>query len=155
MIRLFIYLYVFYLLMKKVYDVIINYKEYYSEKNQLKQSNKKIKLNLVKVTTPKKMAKGLMNKKNKLKSNEGMLFVYKKPQIASMWMKNTYIPLSVAYMDGSGKIINIYDMVPLSKISVCSDRPALYALEVNRGWFKRNNIKVGDILDLDKILQND
>ena len=72
-----------------------------------------------------------------------------------MWMKNTYIPLSVAYMDRSGKIINIYDMVPLSKISVCSDRPALYDLEVNRGWFKRTNIKVGDVLDLDKILQND
>ena len=98
--------------------------------------------------------KGLMYKKA-IPEDYGMFFIWNTKKVQCMWMKNTYIPLSVAYMDGSGKIINIYDMVPLSKISVCSDRPALYALEVNRGWYKRNNIKVGDILDLDKILQND
>ena len=99
-------------------------------------------------------SKGLMGIEE-LDDNQGMIFIWPGAARRCMWMKNTYIPLSVAYMDGSGKIINIYDMVPLSKISVCSDRPALYALEVNRGWYKRNNIKVGDILDLDKILQND
>ena len=93
--------------------------------------------------------------KKAIPEDYGMFFIWNTKKVQCMWMKNTYIPLSVAYMDGSGKIINIYDMVPLSKISVCSDRPALYALEVNRGWYKRNNIKVGDILDLDKILQND
>ena len=98
--------------------------------------------------------KGLMYKKA-IPEDYGMFFIWNTKKVQCMWMKNTYIALSVAYMDGSGKIINIYDMVPLSKISVCSDRPALYALEVNRGWYKRNNIKVGDILDLDKILQND
>jgi uncharacterized membrane protein (UPF0127 family) len=98
--------------------------------------------------------KGLMYKKA-IPEDYGMFFIWSTKKVQCMWMKNTYIPLSVAYMDRRGKIINIYDMVPLSKISVCSDRPALYALEVNRGWFKRNNIKVGDILDLDKILQND
>jgi uncharacterized membrane protein (UPF0127 family) len=98
--------------------------------------------------------KGLMYKKA-IPEDYGMFFIWSTKKVQCMWMKNTYIPLSVAYMDRRGKIINIYDMVPLSKISVCSDRPALYALEVNRGWFKTNNIKVGDILDLDKILQND
>ena len=58
-------------------------------------------------------------------------------------------------MDDTGEIIDIYDMVPLSKTSVCSKKPALYALEVNQGWFKKKDIKVGDILTIDKILQND
>ena len=117
-------------------------------------SLEKILPNIEVVTNSQDRQRGLMYKKA-MPENYGMFFIWNLNKVQCMWMKNTYIPLSVAYMDRSGKIINIYDMVPLSKISVCSDRPALYALEVNRGWFKRNNIKVGDILDLDKILQND
>mgnify|MGYP000730426313 FL=1 len=117
-------------------------------------SLEKILPNIEVVTNSQDRQRGLMYKKA-IPENYGMFFIWNLNKVQCMWMKNTYIPLSVAYMDGSGKIINIYDMVPLSKISVCSDRPALYALEVNRGWYKRNNIKVGDILDLDKILQND
>ena len=117
-------------------------------------SLEKILPNIEVVTNSQDRQRGLMYKKA-IPENYGMFFIWNLNKVQCMWMKNTYIPLSVAYMDRSGKIINIYDMVPLSKISVCSDRPALYALEVNRGWYKRNNIKVGDILDLDKILQND
>jgi len=69
-------------------------------------------------------------------------------KIQCMWMKNTLIPLSVAYLDDTGEIINIYDMVPLSKTSVCSKEPALYALEVNQGWFDKNDIHVGDLVDI-------
>ena len=70
-------------------------------------------------------------------------------------MKNTCVPLSVAYVDAEGKIINISDMTPLSRTSICSEKPALYALEVNQGVFKKNNINAGDILVINKTLQND
>ena len=117
-------------------------------------SLEKILPNIEVVTNSQDRQRGLMYKKA-IPENYGMFFIWNLNKVQCMWMKNTYIPLSVAYMDRSGKIINIYDMVPLSKTSVCSKKPVLYALEVNRGWFKRNNIKVGDILNLDKILQND
>ena len=117
-------------------------------------SLEKILPNIEIVTNSQDRQRGLMYKKA-MPENYGMFFIWNLNKVQCMWMKNTYIPLSVAYMDRSGKIINIYDMVPLSKASVCSKKPVLYALEVNRGWFKRNNIKVGDILNLDKILQND
>ena len=117
-------------------------------------SLEKILPNIEVVTNSQDRQRGLMYKKA-MPENYGMFFIWNLNKVQCMWMKNTYIPLSVAYMDRSGKIINIYDMVPLSKTSVCSKKPVLYALEVNRGWFKRNNIKVGDILNLDKILQND
>ena len=72
-----------------------------------------------------------------------------------MWMKNTLIPLSVAYISDTGEIIDIYDMVPLSKISVCSKEPALYALEVNQGWFDKNDLRSGDFINIKTLLQND
>ena len=72
-----------------------------------------------------------------------------------MWMKNTLIPLSVAYIGDTGEIIGIYDMVPLSKISVCSKEPALYALEVNQGWFDKNDLRSGDFINIKTLLQND
>jgi uncharacterized membrane protein (UPF0127 family) len=117
-------------------------------------SLEKILPNIEVVTNSQDRQRGLMYKKA-IPENYGMFFIWNLNKVQCMWMKNTYIPLSVAYMDRSGKIINIYDMVPLSKTSVCSKKPVLYALEVNRGWFKRININVGDILNLDKILQND
>jgi uncharacterized membrane protein (UPF0127 family) len=72
-----------------------------------------------------------------------------------MWMKNTYVPLSVAYIDIRGKIIEIYDMVPFSKDSVCSTKAAKYALEVNSGWFEEKNINIGDSIEIKKVLSND
>ena len=70
-------------------------------------------------------------------------------------MKNTPVALNVAYIDSKGKIIDIYDMVPLSRASICSSAPVLYALEVNKGWFKVNDINIGDTINLERSLRND
>lgn len=87
-------------------------------------------------------AQGLMHRKS-LAQNAGMLFVFDESAIQCMWMKNTYIPLSVAFLDERGTILNIEDMTPHSEESHCSRRPARLALEVNRGWFAERGIKPG------------
>lgn len=89
--------------------------------------------------------KGLMGRKS-LAEGHGMLFVYKRPARRSFWMKNTLIPLSVAFFDEEKAIINILDMDPPvgdAYISYLSRGPALYALEVPQGWFKKHGIKRG------------
>ena len=86
--------------------------------------------------------KGLMFRE-KMGTNEGMLFVFDQPGRVCMWMKNTPLPLSVAFLDDDARIINIEDMVPHSLDSHCARQPARYALEMNRGWFKQRNIKPG------------
>ncbi len=87
--------------------------------------------------------KGLMFRKS-LPSNEGMLFVFEYDQKLSFWMKNTYIPLSVAFIDASGIIREVYDMVPLNEHIIYSSKHSVrYALEVNKGWFDGNNIAPG------------
>lgn len=87
-------------------------------------------------------ARGLMHREA-LASNAGMLFVFETAGPQCMWMKNTRIPLSVAFLDAQGEIINIADMAPHSEEAHCAARPALYALEVNRGWFAARGIKPG------------
>jgi uncharacterized membrane protein (UPF0127 family) len=95
--------------------------------------------------------RGLMHRKG-LAPNAGMLFVFDGPSQQCMWMKNTYIPLSVAFLDEEGTIINIADMQPHSEQTHCSARPALYALEMTRGWFAERGIKPGAKLGgLDKL----
>ena len=91
-------------------------------------------------------AKGLMFRK-KMPEDEGMLFVYKIEENRSFWMRNTYIPLSIAYLDKKGVIINIEDMNPLDESSVSSVHPAQYALEMNQGWFDKHQIMVGMRVD--------
>ena len=97
---------------------------------------------------------GLMYRKS-LPDDSGMIFAWDREKIQCMWMKNTLIPLSVAYISDTCEIIDIYDMVPLSKISVCSKEPALYALEVNQGWFDKNDLRSGDFINIKTLLQND
>ena len=87
-------------------------------------------------------AQGLMHRKS-LGQNDGMLFVFDEAAIHCMWMKNTLIPLSVAFLDERGAIINIADMRPHSEQSHCAAQPARYALEMNRGWFAQRGIKPG------------
>ena len=95
--------------------------------------------------------RGLMHRKG-LAPNAGMLFIFDGPSQQCMWMKNTYIPLSVAFLDEEGTIINIADMQPHSEQTHCSARPALYALEMARGWFAERGIKPGVKLGgLDKL----
>lgn len=87
-------------------------------------------------------AQGLMYRKQ-MASNAGMLFIFEEPGAQCMWMKNTLIPLSVAFLDERGAIINIEDMAPQTEDSHCASRPARYALEMNRGWFAARGIKPG------------
>lgn len=98
--------------------------------------------------------RGLMYKK-KIPDNFGMFFEWDFVKTQCMWMKNTPVALNVAYIDSKGKIIDIYDMVPLSRASICSSAPVLYALEVNKGWFKVNDINIGDTINLERSLRND
>jgi uncharacterized protein len=87
--------------------------------------------------------KGLMGRKE-MDKGHGMLFIFEHEQRLNFWMKNTYIPLSIAYIGPDGVINEIYDMKPLDiSATYPSARPALYALEVNRGWFEANNIVRG------------
>jgi uncharacterized protein len=86
--------------------------------------------------------RGLMHRKS-LAPNAGMLFIFDGAAIHCMWMKNTYIPLSVAFLDAEGTIINIADMQPHNEQSHCATRPALYALEMEKGWFAQRGIKAG------------
>lgn len=85
---------------------------------------------------------GLMNRPA-MAQNSGMVFVFEEDATHCMWMKNTLIPLSVAFIDESGAIINIADMQPHSEQSHCARRPARYALEMNQGWFAQRGIKPG------------
>jgi uncharacterized membrane protein (UPF0127 family) len=87
-------------------------------------------------------AQGLMYRKE-MPSNAGMLFIFEQPGEQCMWMKNTLIPLSVAFMDDEGRIINIEEMAPQTLDSHCARRPARYALEMNAGWFSARGIKPG------------
>ena len=99
------------------------------------------------VQTEEEKARGLMFRES-LEKDEGMLFVYDREEILTFWMKNTPLPLSIAFIDQGGKIVDIQDMNPFSLRTHASPVPARYALEVNQGWFKRNLIRVGDVVKI-------
>ncbi len=87
---------------------------------------------------------GLMNRE-KLEEGRGMLFVFSQPQPMAFWMKNTLVPLSIAYINAAGVIREIHDMRPLDETAVPSAfGDILYALEVPQGWFARNKVLPGD-----------
>ena len=102
---------------------------------------------LVKVAdTQQKRDKGLMFV-TYLPENEGMLFMFPGKRYGGFWMKNTWIPLSIAFLDSDGKILKILDMQPCTEATCPTYDPGIsykYALEVNLGWFKRNKMKEGD-----------
>jgi len=86
--------------------------------------------------------RGLMYRAS-MPQNAGMLFIFDESTQHCMWMKNTLIPLSVAFIDEKGAITNIEDMKPQTEDSHCASRAARYALEMNRGWFAAHGIKPG------------
>lgn len=88
---------------------------------------------------------GLMNRRT-MPQHQGMVFVFPEDARHCMWMKNTYLPLSVAFLDAQGKVINIEDMQPQTEDNHCAAAPARFALEMNLGWFRERGIKPGDAL---------
>jgi uncharacterized protein len=76
-------------------------------------------------------------------SNEGMLFVYDEPAPRCFWMRNTYVPLTIAFVADDGRIVNLADMQPLNDASHCSAEPVRFALEMNQGWFAKRGIQPG------------
>jgi len=104
-------------------------------------------LNAEVADTPQTSENGLMFR-DSLPEDRGMLFVFEQPKRASFWMRNTRIPLSIAFVDSKGKILEIESMKPLDETVVpsVSDQVA-YALEVNQGWFGRHGIAAGAKID--------
>lgn len=94
------------------------------------------------VNTQQTRMTGLMQRRT-MAPQRGMLFVFDEARTHCMWMKNTFIPLSVAFLDDAGRIINVEDMQPHSEDNHCASRPARYALEMNLGWFRSRNLGAG------------
>jgi uncharacterized membrane protein (UPF0127 family) len=93
--------------------------------------------------TPAARRRGLMFRE-RLQEDHGMLFLFPRERVLSFWMKNTPLPLSIAFADAEGRILRIADLEPHSEAAVSSGAPALYALEMSRGWFARNAVLEGD-----------
>jgi hypothetical protein len=94
-------------------------------------------------TSPEQQARGLMHRFS-LKPDHGMLFVFARVERRSFWMKNTFIPLSIAFIADDGTIVNILDMAPQDESSHWSKGPVRYALEMRKGWFAERTIVAGD-----------
>ncbi|MFE4706241.1 DUF192 domain-containing protein [Peribacillus simplex] len=112
--------------------------------------NKEARLTVQVADTPRKREKGLMFV-GKLPENEGMLFVFSEEIYGGFWMKNTLIPLSIAFLSSAGEILKILDMEPCKEDICPTYDPEIsyhYAIEVNLGWFEKNQIKVGDYVKL-------
>ncbi|WP_374364074.1 DUF192 domain-containing protein [Piscinibacter sp.] len=93
-------------------------------------------------STQEQRAIGLMNRPA-MPANDGMLFVFERPGEQCFWMKNTLLPLSIAFLDEDGTIVNIADMKPQTLDSHCSAKPVRFALEMNQGWFAKRALKAG------------
>lgn len=101
--------------------------------------------------TPELSARGLMHRKS-LRPDHGMIFFFDPPRRVSFWMKNTLIPLSVAFLDESGVILEILPLQPLSERIVFSSSDRVrYAIEMEQGWFDLKGIRVGDKVDLSQV----
>lgn len=93
--------------------------------------------------TPQERAQGLMDREQ-LAEDAGMLFVFQQAQQQCFWMRNTLVPLTIAFLADDGTITQLVDMKPLSLDSHCSEHPVRLALEVNQGWFAARGLDVGD-----------
>ena len=92
--------------------------------------------------TPEQRATGLMYRRE-MAAHEGMLFVFEQAAPQCFWMKNTLLPLSIAFLADDGTVVNIADMKPQTLDSHCSAKPVRYALEMNQGWFAKRGIQAG------------
>jgi uncharacterized membrane protein (UPF0127 family) len=94
---------------------------------------------------PEQRSRGLMFRQT-LPPDHGMLFLFTIDEVQQFWMRNTVIPLSIAYADAHGRIVRIADLEPLDERPVTSIAPARYALEMNRGWFAAHGVVAGDAI---------
>lgn len=101
---------------------------------------------------PQSRSKGLMFRE-RLGPNEGMLFVFEAPSPQCFWMKNTKIPLSIAFIDDTGSIVNIADMKPFDESSHCSAKEVRFALEMEQGWFAKRGLKAGSTLTSERVFR--
>jgi uncharacterized protein len=85
---------------------------------------------------------GLMHRKS-MPAHEGMIFVFERPAMQCFWMKNTLIPLTAAFVDSDGTIVNLADMQPQTTQTHCSSKPVRFVLEMNQGWFAKRHISAG------------
>ncbi len=92
--------------------------------------------------TPQQRSVGLMWRQD-MPANEGMLFVFERPEVQCFWMKNTLLPLTAAFIDDAGQIVNLADMKPQTTDSHCSQKPVRYVLEMNQGWFAKRGLSAG------------
>jgi uncharacterized protein len=92
--------------------------------------------------TEEQRATGLMFRRE-MPAHEGMIFVFERPATQCFWMRNTLIPLSTAFVDEDGTIVNIEDMAPMTENSHCSKKPVRFVLEMNQGWFAKRGFKAG------------
>ena len=92
--------------------------------------------------TPDQRATGLMHRKE-MPQHEGMLFVFEQPTQQCFWMKNTLLPLSIAFLADDGTVVNVAEMAPQTLESHCSHKPVRYVLEMNTGWFAKRGVKPG------------
>lgn len=109
----------------------------------------KVKVQVEIADNAQEQAQGLMDRE-RLGEDRGMLFVFPSEEVRSFWMKNTLLPLSIAYIDAEGRIIDLQEMKPLDDEPphYVSAEPARYALEVNKGFFDEHGVKVGDRTEL-------
>ena len=94
-----------------------------------------------------RMQIGLMHRRS-MPQDRGMVFTFPQAQPLGFWMKNTYIPLDIVYLDENGKVVSVKQMKPLDESRVESDAPAKYAIELNQGAAQRAGVKVGDVLNV-------
>jgi uncharacterized protein len=92
--------------------------------------------------TPEQRSTGLMFRRE-MPQHEGMLFVFEQPQVQCFWMKNTLIPLAIAFIADDGSVVNTLEMKPQTLDPNCSTKPVRYVLEMNQGWFDKRGVKPG------------
>lgn len=120
-------------------------------KETISVGSKKISVEIAR--TPNQLATGLMYRKS-LDSDSGMLFIFESERPLSFWMKNTFIPLSIGFFSADKKLLEVLEMEPVGSVMQLdipryqSSKPAQYALEMTKGWFSKNKIKVGTRLKL-------
>lgn len=93
-------------------------------------------------TTPEQRSAGLMYRRE-MGTNDGMLFVFEEPGVQCFWMRNTLLPLQVAFVADDGIVVNVDEMKPQTDDSHCSTAPVRYVLEMNTGWFTKRGIRAG------------